>query len=466
MAEHFHQTEFQPHMPFRRIIKKIILKHYGATKIALIYFLVSFIWILFSDKLASDLFTAEQFEQVQTFKGWFFISVSSVLIYMLVRSYIKENLDYQETLRKSRKSYMVLASNLAESEKRLRKILQEAPIPVILISNDNRIQLLSSTFTNETGYTVQDLPDIQSLEEILPGKNKEGLRELIRKTQTTKSQQLEEEIEILARNGTKRIWNISSSPLQFEDGTLNITMMAMDITVLRKAEERLSQSNQSLRVLIDCNQAIYRNKNFTDLLDEITRVLVQIGHYTYAWAGRWHDGQFIPLADYGEGIQLSNAINKFLTTDKAGKRLRSQLEKGQHFVCRDLRQDPDCPDFTDELRNTDLKAAIVLPLMINDHLWGLLNLFESHDRSFGDDEVALLNELNKDISYAIGTMVILNEKKNVEREKLELQHEQKKLLRQLQAQIDNMPMGLILTDKAFKITFLNPEAEKIFGYEQ
>ena len=451
-------------MSLRRVIKNNYFQRHGATRIALIYFIVSFLWILFSDKLASQLFTAENIQQVQTFKGWFFISMSAIIIYLLVKSYMKENLAYQESLSQSRESYKILASNLAESENRLRKVLLEAPVPVILINNEKQIELLSNTFSNETGYTITDFPDIDSLEEKLILNNQKGFRELIRKTASTISQQLEEEIEIITSHGTKRIWNISASPLLFEDGSINITMMAMDITVIRTAEKRLSLTNRSLRVLSNCNQVIVRSKNFTNLLNEITKIMVQSGHYKYAWAGRWSKGQLIPVASHGAGSELAVLVNNFFTRKQAGKKVLSMLEKGQLYFCRDILHDPDCSSIMEKSTYSELNAFILLPIIINDSLWGVINLFETSGYAFSNEELALLKELNEDVTFAIQSLLILSEKKKIEEEKMALQHEQNKLLRQLQAQIDNMPMGLLLTDKEFKITFLNPEAEKIFGY--
>ena len=49
-------------------------------------------------------------------------------------------------------------------------------------------------------------------------------------------------------------------------------------------------------------------------------------------------------------------------------------------------------------------------------------------------------------------------------DQLRLQQQRDQLLNRLQLQVDRMPMGCILTDEFFRFNYLNPAAEKIFGY--
>jgi PAS domain S-box-containing protein len=58
-----------------------------AFRIALLYFVVGAVWILLSDIIAEALIGPEAVERfhVQTFKGWAYIAVTAVLLYMLIR---------------------------------------------------------------------------------------------------------------------------------------------------------------------------------------------------------------------------------------------------------------------------------------------------------------------------------------------------------------------------------------------
>lgn len=58
-----------------------------AIKIAISFAIIGVLWIIFSDKLVAFYFDdLSTLDQVQTFKGWFFVIATSVLIYFLIRN--------------------------------------------------------------------------------------------------------------------------------------------------------------------------------------------------------------------------------------------------------------------------------------------------------------------------------------------------------------------------------------------
>ncbi|WP_372771982.1 sensor histidine kinase [Mangrovibacterium sp.] len=75
----------------------------SALKITLIYFLISFFWILFSDQfIRSVTDQAEIITQLQTYKGWFFVISTSLFLYFLVRNEIKKKLQLLNELKKAK----------------------------------------------------------------------------------------------------------------------------------------------------------------------------------------------------------------------------------------------------------------------------------------------------------------------------------------------------------------------------
>jgi signal transduction histidine kinase len=79
------------------------MKNRIAIKIALIYFLTGFLWIIFSDHILQGLAgSAEAVTQLQTYKGWFFVSITAVLLFLLVRNEIKKKNIIEADLIKTR----------------------------------------------------------------------------------------------------------------------------------------------------------------------------------------------------------------------------------------------------------------------------------------------------------------------------------------------------------------------------
>jgi len=82
------------------------MKNKIAIKLTLIYFLVGFLWILFSDRFILSLGgSAEAISLLQTYKGWLYICVTSILLFLLIRNEIrKQNKINSELIRAKQKA--------------------------------------------------------------------------------------------------------------------------------------------------------------------------------------------------------------------------------------------------------------------------------------------------------------------------------------------------------------------------
>ncbi|MDX9883525.1 MAG: HAMP domain-containing sensor histidine kinase [Prolixibacteraceae bacterium] len=79
------------------------MKHRIALKISIIYLLLGFLWILFSDKIILS-FTEnnDQLTQIQTYKGWFYVTATAFLLYLLVQREMARKNAIEEKLRQAR----------------------------------------------------------------------------------------------------------------------------------------------------------------------------------------------------------------------------------------------------------------------------------------------------------------------------------------------------------------------------
>lgn len=79
------------------------MKNKIALKIALIYFLIGFLWILFSDQfLLSIGQTENSITTLQTYKGWFFVCITAILLFFLIRKEIIKKNQTEELLFKAK----------------------------------------------------------------------------------------------------------------------------------------------------------------------------------------------------------------------------------------------------------------------------------------------------------------------------------------------------------------------------
>ena len=110
-------------------------------KISLIYFLFSFIWIFFSDKILLLLsMDTETLTSIQTLKGIGFISLTSIFLYLLINAGMKK---------------------LEDIAKEKEKIINSLPSPVILFDEDGTILLVNKILEKLTGYKHKDIKTIE-----------------------------------------------------------------------------------------------------------------------------------------------------------------------------------------------------------------------------------------------------------------------------------------------------------------
>lgn len=122
------------------------MKNKVAIKITLIYFLIGFLWILFSDKLAQEMNgSAETITQIQTYKGWFYIFITSLLLFYLIRKEMNERSRIEADLIKA-KDKSEEASRLKSTF--LSNMSHEIRTPLNSIMGFNEL-ILDNTFKDD-----------------------------------------------------------------------------------------------------------------------------------------------------------------------------------------------------------------------------------------------------------------------------------------------------------------------------
>ncbi len=89
-------------------------------KITIIYFIIGALWIFFSDRILTSLArSTEIITMLQTYKGWFFVTFTSVLLFFLVRK------DYRALEQREKEKFEIFRTTMSAVNHILNNFLQK-----------------------------------------------------------------------------------------------------------------------------------------------------------------------------------------------------------------------------------------------------------------------------------------------------------------------------------------------------
>ncbi|MFV0590259.1 MAG: sensor histidine kinase [Draconibacterium sp.] len=114
------------------MIKKIKFEHV----IAVAYLLVGGLWILFSDLLLSSVISdPDLITELQIYKGWFYVFITGVFFFVVLRTHLRKLRDTESELQKHRDN---LHDMVVEKTQKLDKVIEELSLKNETIRQQNK----------------------------------------------------------------------------------------------------------------------------------------------------------------------------------------------------------------------------------------------------------------------------------------------------------------------------------------
>lgn len=211
-------------------------------------------------------------------------------------------------------------AELRESEERFRKSISEAPFPAIIHSDNGQIRSINNAFTDLTGYTLTDLPDMEAWISFSAPKFQEEIREHLKDLYQLEKRIDEGEFPVITKDNNVLTWDFSTAPLGKQpDGTSLFISMAKDTTERKEAERLLKEKEQWLKESQRIGRIGSYNINLQDwtwtsseIFDEIFGIDETVDKNMNSWLKLIHPGQLDELRTYFNDVVVGNkeAFNK------------------------------------------------------------------------------------------------------------------------------------------------------------
>jgi PAS domain S-box-containing protein len=237
-------------------------------------------------------------------------------------------------------------------------------------------------------------------------------------------------------------------------------LLSADVEERKRQEKEIRRLNRLYVILSQVNQAIVRSSSREELLQRICDVAVQYGGFKIAWIG-WLDestGKLKPVARAGKAATVINRIQIIVDESAEHWGLAGTAIRESHAVIiNDFQNDPRTSPIRDAAREHGLASGAGLPIRVSGRICGALSLLSAENGFFQPDEISLLNEVAKDISFALERY----EKEQQLRRTEEALRESEERLRCVVSAAQD---AIIMLNPDGKISFWNESAVRIFGY--
>ena len=193
---------------------------------------------------------------------------------------------------------------------------------------------------------------------------------------------------------------------------LNLLNESLDGQVRERTAELLLEKqnlvrvNRTLRTLSVCNVALVHAKTEEELFQNICRNIVETGEHLFAgvfFSGEAPESLLHPVSSFG-----GDAIRQRLAE------LQNDPEYARHYITlaawqarqtRVYNGGHDGAEYSlGKLAGLGVGSGLALPLMNNDHVYGVLTVFSASADAFDAAELKLMEELAGDIAYGIVTL--------------------------------------------------------------
>lgn len=355
-----------------------------------------------------------------------------------------------------------MLETLNRFEDPLPAALSSAGVLLLVLDRQGRIVQFNRACEELSGYSFPEVQGQPFWEVLLPPEAAERVRSrfpaLRPETVPTRF-----EGELMTRDRKRRRTSWTNTTLASADGGIEyVIAVGHDITERQRVDDALRRASRAIKALSACNQAVVSATDEQTLLNEICRIVVQVGRYRLAWVGYAEEDEArtvrpVAQAGYEKGY-LETVQITWADTERGRGPTGTAIRTGLPVRIRNTQRDPLFVPWRAEAIKRGYASVIGLPLTRGKHVFGALTIYAAEVHAFDAREVRLLTELAADLAYGITTLRTRAERRRAEADLHRLSHRNELIL-------GAAGEGIFGMDLEGRATFVNPAAARMLGWE-
>ncbi len=419
-----------------------------SVRVALIYALFGVIWIFGSDRLAHVLLPQyEEHVLAQTTKGIFFVLSSAILIYFL----LCRELASQQRLH--------LRANTAES--RLRQVTEQASdlFYVYDMLPQPHFTYVSPSCLKITGYSVEEhYADAQLGFKLVHPDDRHLLENLGDSAKGPVT------LRFIRKDG-KTIYIEQNNVAEYgADGKMvSISGIGRDVTTAELARQNLELLNQAHTVLWQINRLIVRGHDEKGIYAEACRIPFSSQDFSLVWIGlvdRQNNRVTLHCSE-GSKDNYLEGLNITLDDTPTGRGPSGRAARfGEACCSTDIATDPIMLPWRDKALANGFRSSGAFPIKVDGEVVAVWTLYSPIANYFSWQIQSLYQQLAGDISFAL-------QSRKVENERSRLQFEIKESKDRYARLVDQLPVIVYQITRAangkYALDFLSNNALNLFA---
>ncbi len=213
--------------------------------------------------------------------------------------------------------------------------------------------------------------------------------------------------------------------------------------------ERAAKLERVNTVIRDLNQALVHASTQSEIDRCVCEIISQSESYLFAWIGEHDPESNTVTGRAAAGVEAGYLEQISITTDEeptaqgpTGKAVRTR----EIQVMQNVLDGPAYEPWREQALDRGYRSSASVPLVYDDVLYGVLNVYADRVSAFKPNERELLAELGETIAYALADVQMREE------------------LRRRQRAIEQAADAIFVTDVDGTIEYVNPAFETITGY--
>lgn len=195
--------------------------------------------------------------------------------------------------------------------------------------------------------------------------------------------------------------SISFHPIYNNGAIAGVACHAHNITANKLAERRVIHINRLYSFISEINKAITHSDAEQELFSKACDIAVEHGNFKVAWIGMIDkEHRTIELKSQCGFSQYDAKQFACVHYEDHGP-TQNILNSDGYYICNDIAQHMEIPNWKPFAASHGFRSCMVLPVRRLGEIIGTFNLYAEETDYFNAEEIALLEKVTEDISYAL-----------------------------------------------------------------